>query len=105
MLNRITGAFLSGGFYIFGAAYLVSPLMGWHMDSATMAAAFGALPWLAKFSLKSLVALPFTFHSINGVRHLTWDMGKQLINAQVNRTGWIVVGSSIASALGLALFL
>src|SRR6266516_7958120 len=28
-LNRITGAVLSGGLYVFAAAYLVSPLLGW----------------------------------------------------------------------------
>lgn len=61
--------------YVFGAAYLVSPLFGWHLDVATMAATFGALPIVAKVSIKSIVAFPFAFHSINGLRHLTWDAG------------------------------
>ncbi|RKF59124.1 Succinate dehydrogenase cytochrome B subunit, mitochondrial [Erysiphe neolycopersici] len=100
-LNRITGCIVSGGFYVFGAAYLVSPAFGWHMDSATIAAAFGALPLAIKLGLKTLVALPFTFHSINGVRHLVWDMGKAFTNQAVIRTGWAVVGLSIFSALAL----
>ncbi|KAI1000551.1 hypothetical protein K3495_g7642 [Podosphaera aphanis] len=100
-LNRITGCTISGGFYVFGAAYLVSPLFGWHLDSATLATVFGALPLAIKLGLKTLVALPFTFHSINGIRHLSWDMGKAFSNQAVIRTGWTVVGLSVATALAL----
>lgn len=103
MFNRITGATLSGGFYIFGAAYLVSPLLGWHLDSASMAAAFGAWPVFAKVAAKFAVAMPFTFHSFNGIRHLIWDTGRVFGNQQVINTGWVVVGVSTVSALYLAL--
>jgi succinate dehydrogenase (ubiquinone) cytochrome b560 subunit len=85
-LNRITGCIISGGtrfnhvtksigVYVFGAAYLVSPIFGWHLDVPTMAAAFGSLPVVAKVGIKSLIAFPFAFHSINGLRHLSWDTG------------------------------
>ena len=102
ILNRITGSLLSGGFYIFGSAYLVAPLFGWHIESASIAAAFGAWPVAAKIVTKMLVALPFTYHSFNGVRHLVWDMGAMLSNQQVINTGWVVVGLSAVSALALA---
>jgi len=88
---------------VFGAAYLVSPLFGWHLDVPTMAAAFGSLPVAAKVGLKTAIALPFAFHSINGVRHLTWDTGLALSNKQVIVTGWTVVGLSTVSALALAM--
>lgn len=101
-LNRITGAVLSGGFYVFGAAYLVSPLFGWHLESASLAAAFASWPVLAKVATKFVVALPFTFHSLNGVRHLVWDTASQFKNQQVIRTGWTVVALSSLSALYLA---
>jgi succinate dehydrogenase (ubiquinone) cytochrome b560 subunit len=101
-LHRLTGSILSGGFYVFGAAYLVSPLFGWHLDSASLAAAFGSLPVLAKVGLKGLVAFPFTFHSFNGIRHLVWDLGKEFSNKAVIRSGWTVVGISAVSALYLA---
>jgi succinate dehydrogenase (ubiquinone) cytochrome b560 subunit len=101
-LNRITGSILSGGFYLFGAAYLVSPLLGWHLDTASLAAAFATWPVVVKVLLKLGLAFPFTFHSFNGVRHLVWDMGMQMKNQQVIRTGWTVVGLSVVSALGLA---
>nr|BAS04498.1 succinate dehydrogenase complex, subunit C, integral membrane protein [Trichophyton mentagrophytes] len=102
-LNRITGAILSGGLYIFASAYLVSPLLGWHLESASLAAAFAALPIAAKVGMKFTMALPFTFHCFNGVRHLVWDLGKQLTNQQVTTTGWTVVGLTLTSALALAL--
>ncbi|KAF7927795.1 uncharacterized protein EAE98_000417 [Botrytis deweyae] len=103
-LNRITGCILSGGFYVFGAAYLASPLFGWHLDTASMVAAFGAWPLAAKFLAKFTLAMPFTYHSFNGIRHLAWDMGKTFKNATVIKTGWTVVGLSVGSALALVAF-
>lgn len=101
-LNRITGSVLSGGLYVFGAAYLVAPLFGWHLESATMAAAFGAWPVALKVATKMAVAFPFTYHSFNGLRHFAWDLGKDMSNKQVQRTGWAVVGISVASSVALA---
>lgn len=103
-LNRVTGAILSGGFYVFGAAYLVGPVLGWHLDSASMAAAFGSLPVAVKVATKFAVAMPFTFHSFNGIRHLAWDLGKTLQNKTVTTTAYVLIGVSTASALWLALF-
>jgi succinate dehydrogenase (ubiquinone) cytochrome b560 subunit len=68
-----------------------------------MAAAFGALPLLAKVALKGSVALPFTYHSFNGIRHFVWDLGRGFTNQEVIKSGWTVVGLSAASALLLAL--
>ncbi|KAK2756462.1 hypothetical protein FQN54_005355 [Arachnomyces sp. PD_36] len=103
IFHRMTGGAVSGGLYVFATAYLVAPLFGWHLESASLAAAFGSLPLAAKFALKLGVAFPFTFHCFNGVRHMVWDFGKQLSNKQVIRTGWTVIGLSVTSALALAL--
>ncbi|KAK5747149.1 cytochrome b subunit of succinate dehydrogenase, Sdh3p [Elasticomyces elasticus] len=103
ILNRITGITLSGGFYIFGAAYLVAPYVGWHLESAVLAAAFAKWPAILKIGTKALVALPFTFHSFNGIRHLFWDVGSMLTNKQVNQTGWTVVGLTGVASLLIAL--
>lgn len=100
--NRITGVALSGGLYLFATAYLASPLFGWHLESASLAAAFGSLPLFAKATCKGLVAFPFAYHSLNGLRHLMWDAGRGFTNQQVIKTGWTVVGLSVASALFLA---
>jgi len=69
-----------------------------------MAAAFASWPVVAKVAAKSLLALPFTFHSINGIRHLVWDSGRSFANKTVIRSGWTVVGLSVVSALGLVAF-
>ncbi|RJE27583.1 succinate dehydrogenase cytochrome [Aspergillus sclerotialis] len=100
--NRITGLVLSGSLYLWATSYLASPLLGWHLDSASMAAAFSALPIIAKVALKGTVAFPFTYHSLNGLRHLMWDTGYGFTNEQVAKTGWMVVGLSGACALLLA---
>ena len=75
---------------MFGAAYLVAPAFGWHLDVNTMAAVFGALPWIAKFSIKSVIAFPFSYHSINGLRHLTWDTGAGTIDSTIVANSSIV---------------
>jgi succinate dehydrogenase (ubiquinone) cytochrome b560 subunit len=102
-LHRITGVALSGTLYIWATAYLASPALGWHLESASMVAAMGALPLAAKVLLKTTLALPFTYHAMNGIRHLMWDLGRGLTNPVIIKTGWTVVGLSIASAVGLAL--
>jgi len=101
-LNRMTAVMLSGGMYLFSISYLAAPLFGLQLTSAAMAAGFAKWPFIAKVSVKLIAALPFTYHSLNGLRHLAWDTVHQLTNAQVNRTGWIVVGASVLSALVLA---
>ena len=93
-LNRITGVSVSGGLYVFALAYLASPLLGWHLESASLAAAVATWPFVVKVGAKFLVALPFTFHSLNGLRHLAWDTGRELSNKAVQRTGWMVVGGT-----------
>ncbi|KAH8423589.1 succinate dehydrogenase cytochrome b560 subunit [Aspergillus melleus] len=102
--NRVTGVALSGGLYLFATAYLAAPLLGWHLESPSLVAAFAALPIVAKVAIKGTVAFPFTFHCMNGVRHLVWDLGRGITNQQVIRSGWTVVGLSVASALFLAFY-
>jgi succinate dehydrogenase (ubiquinone) cytochrome b560 subunit len=103
--HRVTGAIFSGGLYIFGTAYLAAPLFGWHLDSASLAAAVASWPVLIKIATKFTIALPFTFHCINGVRHLFWDMAKAFKNQTVIKSGWTVVGLSISSALAMAMLI
>lgn len=93
---------LSGGMYVFGLAYLASPVLGITLDSASLAAAFASWPVAAKVATKFLIATPFTFHSINGVRHLVWDNAKMFKNQQVIRTGQATLALTVASSLALA---
>lgn len=103
-LNRITGSILSGGLYIFGALYAVAPVLGLSISSAGMAAAFAKWPVVLQVMAKMGVAAPFWFHNFNGVRHLVWDMGSQLGNMQVIRTGWVVVGLTALATVGTVAF-
>ncbi|KAJ5089132.1 hypothetical protein N7532_007816 [Penicillium argentinense] len=102
-LHRISGVALSGPLYLWATAYLFSPALGWHLESASMVAAMGALPVAVKIGLKTILALPFTYHSMNGIRHLTWDLGKGLSNNAIIKSGWTVIGLSVTSAIALAL--
>jgi succinate dehydrogenase (ubiquinone) cytochrome b560 subunit len=81
ILTRISGDIAAGGFYVFGAAYATSVILGWHLDSVTIVDYVASLdPWL-KMSVKATVALPVIYHSLNGTRYLIWDLlPKQLIN-------------------------
>lgn len=69
-----------------------------------LAASFAALPVLAKFGLKFLAAVPFTYHGMSGIRHLVWDFGYQMRNIQVARSGWLVMGLTVVSSAFLALY-
>merc|ERR1711939_352106 len=84
IIHRITGCLLSGGFYVFGALYLIAPAMGWHLESSVLA-----------------VGWTFTFKCFNGMRHLIWDTATMMTNKQVNQSGWFAVGASALSALAL----
>ncbi|KAK5656716.1 hypothetical protein OQA88_4263 [Cercophora sp. LCS_1] len=103
--QRFTGAGFSGAMYLFGASYLAAPLLGWHLESASLAAAFGALPVAVKGGLKFALAWPFTYHAINGVRHLVFDFGKGFKRRTIVQGGWYIWGASIVGGLYLALFL
>lgn len=104
-LERITGSIFSGGLYIFGTTYFLSSYLGWGLSSASMAAAFGALPLAAKTAAKFCIAWPLAFHCINGLRYLTWDTARAITNVQVVRTGWMAVGATTATAVAVAFFM
>jgi len=102
-LNRITGVALSGLLYAAAMGFLLHPVFP-AIDSAHLielvAGEFSpaisnvrrmgnadpwpcnlgilldpGLPGWLKVSLKTILAVPFTLHSFNGIRHLMWDMG------------------------------
>jgi succinate dehydrogenase (ubiquinone) cytochrome b560 subunit len=70
----MTGVALSGVLYAASMAYLVHPMYP-SFDSAHLVELVHSMPVWAKGGLKLLFAVPFTFHTWNGIRHLAWDMG------------------------------
>ena len=101
-LNRITGCAVSGLFYAYGALYLIAPTLGWHVETAVLAASFAAWPVLLQVAAKFTVAWPFMFHSFNGLRHLVWDTASMITNEKVKQTGWFVLGVSTLASLAVA---
>ncbi|XP_031641004.1 succinate dehydrogenase cytochrome b560 subunit, mitochondrial-like [Contarinia nasturtii] len=71
-------------------SYWLTAIEGMQLNAATLA------------FIKFYLALPVTFHTLNGVRHLFWDNGKFLNLNEVYKTGYTVLGLSVVSALILA---
>ncbi|KIW88122.1 succinate dehydrogenase, cytochrome b556 subunit [Cladophialophora bantiana CBS 173.52] len=100
-LMRNCAILLTGPIYIFGAAYVISPLLGWHLDTESLVAWFSALPVGARLAVKGVWGFAFCFHVVHGLRHLIWDTGMMLSNRQVMVSGWIGLGISALGTVGL----
>lgn len=59
------------------------------------------MPFFVKGVVKSVVAWPFAYHVLNGIRHLTYDMAKGFSKPQISMWAKVITGSSVAVALGL----
>jgi len=59
--------------YGFSIGYLIAPGA---LDSAHVIEFVAGLPEAVKYAGKAILAAPFAFHSLNGIRHLTWDLNK-----------------------------
>lgn len=101
--QRFTGVGLMGALYVYSAAYLAAPLAGWHLESASLVAAFAGLPVAVKAGAKFLFAWPFVFHAINGARHSLYDMAWGFNKTSIVRSGWFIWGASVVASLGLLL--
>ncbi|KAJ6611140.1 SDHC, cytochrome b subunit of succinate dehydrogenase [Mycena sp. CBHHK59/15] len=98
--NRATGGALSALLYGFSLAYLFAPGT---FDSVHVVEFVAGLPDGVKYVGKALLAAPFAFHSLNGVRHLSWDMGKFMTIKGVYQTGYIVLAGTAISTVALVL--
>ncbi|KAM6519165.1 cytochrome b subunit of succinate dehydrogenase, Sdh3p [Fusarium falciforme] len=90
--------------YAFMGAYLVAPVVGLHLEAASVAAAFGGLPLVVKGGLKFALGFPFVYHFINGFKHLLYDMGKGFAKTTIKKTDNILWAASILGAIGLVAF-
>ncbi|OQV09832.1 hypothetical protein CLAIMM_13914 [Cladophialophora immunda] len=100
-LMRNCAMLLTAPIYIFGAAYVVAPVVGWHLDTDSVVAWFGALPVGVRVAIKGVWGFAFCFHLVHGLRHLIWDTGMMLSNRQVWVSGWIGLGVSVLGTVGL----
>ena len=108
--------------YGFSIAYLLAP----GTFGSTQVVEFVAdLPEGIKYAGKAVLAAPFAFHSLNGLRHLSWDMAKcqsfynffYVIRAQTKElfmclvvtvkqayvTGYVVLAATAVSTIALTL--
>ncbi|KAG1441271.1 hypothetical protein G6F56_011559 [Rhizopus delemar] len=99
--HRLTGVAIGGAFYLSALAYLAAPAVGVTVDAASIISAAASAPVAAKVIAKTTVAAPFVFHSLNGIRHLVWDMGKCLDIKSVYTTGYGVMAASAVGSLYL----
>jgi len=51
-----------------------------------------ALPSPLIFTAKSVLAFPLAYHTINGIRHMSWDVGMGLTLKEVYMTGYATLG-------------
>ncbi|MBS0377674.1 MAG: succinate dehydrogenase, cytochrome b556 subunit [Proteobacteria bacterium] len=96
ILNRFTGAALSGGFLLLGY-WLFAVASG---EGAQQR----AQQLLGSFVLKLFYAgllFAFSYHLVAGIRHLVWDTGRGLERAQSQRSAWIVGIASVLLTLVL----
>ncbi|KAI8713367.1 hypothetical protein NCS52_01281000 [Fusarium sp. LHS14.1] len=104
--TRITGIALGGTAYLTLCAYAVAPLFGLPFDSAAVASAFGSFPFVVKAAVKfGLLGFPFSYHFVNGVRHLVFDLGFGYKKAQFRKSEAATWTLSIIGGLVLAFFL
>ncbi|GJQ88235.1 SdhC [Trypoxylus dichotomus] len=96
--HRAAGMALGGYLSILGIGAFVSPLPIDHcLDSLQN------IGWFSHFLVKMCIALPICYHYSNGIRHLTWDMGKLLTIKQVYSSGYFIMTLTVLSALALSL--
>ncbi|ORY74309.1 succinate dehydrogenase cytochrome b560 subunit [Leucosporidium creatinivorum] len=101
LANRATGAGLSAAFYALFVGHLVAPAVGIPFDSATLVQTFAEFPEWAKLGTKALIAGPASYHTLNGLRHLSWDTGRFMELKTSYAAGYAVMGATVVSTIGL----
>ncbi len=96
ILHRLTGVVLGAG----------TLLLAWWLLALTEGPqSFDAVQTFIGSILGRLVLFAFTwaltFHALNGIRHFVWDVGFGFELPNARRSGWLVVGLSLALTLGL----
>ncbi|MEO1997534.1 MAG: succinate dehydrogenase, cytochrome b556 subunit [Planctomycetaceae bacterium] len=80
-------------------------LTWWLIAAATGPEAFDAVQIFSGTFIGRLLLFGFTwalmFHTLNGVRHLFWDIGKGFEMDTVEATGWAVAIGSVVLTLGI----
>lgn len=95
-LHRISGVLLALGFYAFTITLGVTTIMGMDTTFQDLNKWYHEkMPKWSQWVAKGSAAYLFAFHFGNGIRHLIWDMGYELTNRGVIKTGSIVLAGTL----------
>ncbi|XP_073955516.1 succinate dehydrogenase, subunit C [Choristoneura fumiferana] len=97
--HRITGMMLTGYATVLGVGALVSPHDVSHY--VTMVEGLNLSP-VTLILIKAILASPFAYHFVNGLRHLYWDTAKGLSIKEVYSTGYAMLAGTLVMTLILA---
>ncbi|XP_058016706.1 succinate dehydrogenase cytochrome b560 subunit, mitochondrial isoform X1 [Ahaetulla prasina] len=97
--HRGTGVGMSLGVSLFALSALALP--GQFPDYLDMIKSLSLGPALI-YSAKFALALPLTYHTWNGIRHLVWDMGIGFKIPHLYQSGALVLILTVLSSLGIA---
>lgn len=96
--HRVTGAGLAGVVYGLGITSSLNIFPG--NLTIKICEMVSVLPLPIVLAGKFVLAAPFMYHMLNGVRHLIWDAGSALTLRGVYATGWVVnIATLISSTL------
>jgi len=99
LTHRTTGIVMGVVLYAFSVGIAIAP---GDFTSYVEAVKNLQLSPVILFTAKSLMAFPLVYHYLNGIRHLSWDMGKGFEMKTQYKTGWTIVGTSITISALLA---
>ena len=93
--HRITGIVWAGGLFF---------LVWWLVAAAAGGSAFSTVQWFFGGPVGWLVLLGLTaaawYHTMNGVRHLAWDLGHGYTIPEMYRSGWMVlIATAVLTAM------
>ena len=55
------------------------------------------------FAAKMAIAWPFSYHLLNGLRHMAWDLGYGFSMPDLYKTGYVVLALSLVLSTYLSL--
>jgi succinate dehydrogenase / fumarate reductase cytochrome b subunit len=99
ILHRLTGIALGLG--LLALCYWLISLAEGEQSYAAAARVFASPPGLLVLFGWTFA---FSYHLLNGIRHLFWDMGYGFERAERHASGWLAVLGSIALTLGVWIF-
>ncbi|XP_020025322.2 succinate dehydrogenase cytochrome b560 subunit, mitochondrial isoform X2 [Castor canadensis] len=97
--HRGTGMAMSGVVSLFGLSALFLP---WNFETYLEFVKSLYLGPALIYTAKFVLTLPLTYHMFNGIRHLSWDLGKGMKIHQLYQSGVAVLVLTVLCSAGLA---